>query len=91
MTESTHELDCEKALTELYGYLDGALTPGRKSQIRGHLDTCMHCFEAYDFEEDLRQVVAHCCQEEAPSQLKARILAMLNQDPAPTAVPNDDT
>lgn len=76
------EQDCQKALAELYVFLDGVLDDERRSQIKGHLDGCMHCFEAFDFEVELRQVVAQCCREEVPSELRERILKMLDEDAA---------
>ena len=45
--------DCDDALTQLYEYLDGELTPDRRESIRTHLDDCAPCLAAHDFEDGL--------------------------------------
>ncbi len=65
---------CLEALRELYSFLDGELTEERRGAIRGHLDECGGCVEAFDFEVELRQVVSRCCREtEVPQDLRLRI------------------
>lgn len=69
--------DCNDALHELSTFLDGELTDGRRAAIRHHLDDCHPCLEAFDFEAELRQVIAHHCRETVPEALKARIADLL--------------
>ena len=64
---------CEDALHTLYDYLDGELTDERRATIRRHLDQCQPCLHAYDFETELKMVVARSCREQVPETLKARI------------------
>lgn len=65
---------CLEALRELYSFLDGELTEERRASIRGHLDECGGCVEAFDFEVELREVVSRCCREtEVPEHLRVRI------------------
>ena len=64
---------CEDALHTLYDYLDGELTDERRATIRRHLDQCQPCLHAYDFESELKIVVARSCREQVPDALKARI------------------
>lgn len=71
--------DCNDAIRELYTFLDGELTPGRRETIRGHLDDCHPCLEAFDFEAELRLVVSHHCRETVPDALKARIAQLLGE------------
>lgn len=75
-----HDEGCSDAIQELYTFLDGELTEDRRSSIRGHLDDCHECLEAFDFEAELRMVVSHHCRETVPEALKARIAAILAQD-----------
>ncbi len=75
-----HEEDCDNAIRELYTFLDGELTATRRAAIRGHLDDCHPCLEAFDFEAELRQVISHHCRETVPETLKARIAALLAED-----------
>jgi mycothiol system anti-sigma-R factor len=64
---------CEEALHELYHFLDGELTDERRVLIEVHLDGCTTCLGAFDFEADLRRVVAERCRDVVPESLRARI------------------
>ena len=79
---AVHDEDCEDAIRELYTFLDGELTDARRASIRGHLDGCHPCLEAFDFEAELRMVVSHHCRETVPEPLKQRIASLLAQDVA---------
>lgn len=72
--------DCSDALHELYQYLDGELTDGRRHIIAEHLTACGECFEAFDFQAELRQVIAHKCRDEVPDALKARVADLLESE-----------
>jgi len=69
---------CEEALQELYVYLDGELTEEKRGAIRGHLDDCNPCFEAFDFEAELRIVISTRCRDEVPESLRDRIAQQLH-------------
>ncbi|NLV55906.1 MAG: mycothiol system anti-sigma-R factor [Acidimicrobiales bacterium] len=70
--------DCSDALHELYQYLDGELTEERRAIISTHLNACGECFEAFDFQAELRQVVAYKCRDEVPEALKSRIAGLIS-------------
>lgn len=72
--------DCSDALHELYQYLDGELTDDRRQVIESHLHACGECFEAFDFQAELKQVVAQKCREEVPESLKARVAQLLEEE-----------
>jgi mycothiol system anti-sigma-R factor len=76
--------NCDDALHELYGFLDGELTSDRKAAISAHLDDCPPCFEAFDFEAELRLVIARKCQETVPDSLKHRIAEALRSEQQPS-------
>ena len=64
-----------EALRQLYGFLDGELTPDRRTTIRTHLDRWACCLEAFDFEAELRVVVSTCCRrDEVPEELRVRVV-----------------
>ena len=81
MADSNHDDHehgtCTEAITSLYEYLDGELTTERRADIQQHLDDCSPCFEAFDFEAELRIVVAQKCREQVPDSLKERVTAAL--------------
>lgn len=82
--------NCDDAIRELYGFLDGELTDERRRRIRDHLDECSPCLEVFDFEAELRNVVATKCREQVPDSLKQRIAEALRH-PQPGAAGGFDT
>ena len=72
--------DCNDAVHALYHFLDGELTPAKRSAIERHLDDCPPCFEAFDFEAELRQVIAQKCREQVPETLRLRIAEVIQHE-----------
>lgn len=69
---------CADAVRDLYLFLDAELDEGRMVQIRAHLEQCSPCFEAFDFEAELRIVVStRAARSEMPEEFRARLLTML--------------
>jgi mycothiol system anti-sigma-R factor len=66
-------VDCKETLHRLYIYLDGELTDERRAEIKRHLDECPPCYEAFDFEADLRIVIAQRCKDRVPDTLRERV------------------
>jgi mycothiol system anti-sigma-R factor len=66
-------MDCDETIHRIYEYLDGELTVWRRQAISRHLDECPPCAEGFDFEIELRQVIASKCRDEVPAELKLRI------------------
>ncbi len=73
-------LDCRETVHRLYHYLDGELTATRKLEIKQHLDECSPCLRAFDFESELRSLVASCCRDTVPDHLKERIAAAIDHE-----------
>jgi mycothiol system anti-sigma-R factor len=69
--------ECQEALDTLYHFLDGELTEERRHQIQHHLDDCSPCLEAFDFEAELKIVIARRCRETVPEGLRIRIQVAL--------------
>ncbi len=67
------EVDCNETIERLYHYLDGELTDERRKEIRVHLDECAPCLGAFDFESDLRKVIANRCKDHVPDSLRQRV------------------
>lgn len=74
---SEEPVDCEETIERLYYYLDGELTEERRTVIQHHLDDCSPCLDAFDFEMELRRVVAEKCRERVPESLMAKVRAAL--------------
>lgn len=72
--------DCDDALHQLYEFLDGELTTERRELIRHHLDECIPCLGAFDFEAELRLVIAQKCRDSVPDDLRRRIADLIEAD-----------
>jgi mycothiol system anti-sigma-R factor len=72
--------DCDDAVHRLYHFLDGELDDRRRSDIKRHLDECLPCLEAFDFEAELRIVIAQKCRDEVPEHLRERIAQALRHE-----------
>lgn len=81
MTEKSHgvnsEGECEETLAKLYTFLDGEMTQARKAKIRHHLDECSPCLEAYEFESELRLMIAAKSRDTCPDELRRKIAQIL--------------
>ena len=76
-------IDCTNAVHVLYQFLDGELTEVRRLEIQAHLQACLPCWEAFDFEAELKMFVGKRCQERAPEGLRERVIKSLAGDPEP--------
>ena len=79
-------MDCEETIRQVYLYLDGEVTTFRRWQITRHLHRCPPCQNGFDFELELRQVVARRCHDEVPTDLRQRIedaLGLFDTNPDP--------
>ena len=73
--------DCNETLKELETFLDGELTEDAVAHIRGHLEGCPDCYQAFDFHAELKMVIAaKCSNDEMPAGLLARIEQCLGAD-----------
>lgn len=77
--ELTGTGDCQDALQTLYHYLDGELTPERRVAIQRHLSQCAPCLHAFDFESELKAVVARSCRDQVPESLRKRVADVIEQ------------
>ncbi len=77
--------ECDDALSELYTFLDEELTPENRARIRDHLDACHGCLEVYDFEAELRHVIAQKCRDQVPPDVLQRLRDKLHREMTGTA------
>lgn len=71
---------CQEALATLYSFLDGELTPDRRLKIQHHLDECAPCLQAFDFEAELKLLIARKCRDEVPESLRRRVAEALRAE-----------
>lgn len=73
--------DCKETIRELEAFLDGALSEDGQQAIHAHLDGCIDCLQAFDFQAELRTVIAAKCRnDEMPPGLLSRIEQCFNED-----------
>lgn len=73
--------DCSETIRELDAYLDGELPDEVRSHIHAHLDGCMDCLQAFDFEAELKAAIRRkCTSDQMPDGLKERIARCFSDD-----------
>ncbi len=72
--------DCSETVHELHFFLDGEITEEKRQRIQTHLDDCPPCLQAFDFEAELRAVIADKLKVDVPDYLAARIRAAIAAD-----------
>lgn len=76
--------DCRLTLRDLERFLDGELSAEQRTHVLEHLDDCLECYHAYDFQAELRQVVAaKCSNDELPAELQERLRRACHGDGSP--------
>ncbi len=77
MTDYQHKPDCSRTVHELHTFLDREITDESRLRIQAHLDECPPCGHAFDFEAELRHVIADRLRTEVPASLAERIRAAI--------------
>ncbi len=73
-------MDCSEAIHGIYHYLDGELTDEKRALIAHHLDLCPPCADGFDFETELRHLIARKCRDDVPPDLRRRIAAAIGHE-----------
>jgi mycothiol system anti-sigma-R factor len=71
---------CEKALADVYLYLDRELTWWRRRRIRIHLSDCPPCMHGFEFERRLKVVVRTRLAEDVPPEFIERLHEALRRE-----------
>jgi mycothiol system anti-sigma-R factor len=66
--------DCEKALENLYLFIDQEIDTASCAEIQTHIDECTTCLSEYDLERVVKALVSRSCSEVAPEPLRAKVL-----------------
>jgi mycothiol system anti-sigma-R factor len=75
-----HEVPCSEVLDRIYTYLDGELESGDCAKVRQHLDECGPCLREYGLEESVKRLVhKHCGCDNAPAELRAKVLVRIRE------------
>jgi len=74
-----HATPCSEVLEQVYLYLDGEDEAASRENVRQHLDECAPCLRKYGLEQAVKALVARCCAERAPQDLRDRVLVRLQE------------
>ncbi len=74
-------MDCSDAIHQIYHFLDGELTEEKRVAIAKHLDRCPPCANGFDFETELRALIARKCRDDVPPELRRRIADAIGHEP----------
>lgn len=73
--------NCNETIRELDAFLDGELPDDVRDHIHLHLNSCMDCLQAFDFQAELKLAIRRkCSTEEMPPGLLGRIEMCFNTD-----------
>ena len=75
-----HGTDCNEVLSWVYDFLDGEIDDERRASVLAHLEECPPCLQQYSLEKAVKALVYRsCCQETAPSELRVRVIARIQE------------
>ena len=73
--------DCRDTIRALDAFLDDELPTEVRTHIHAHLESCTDCFQAFDFEAELKQAIRRkCSNDELPPGLLSRIEQCFDED-----------
>ncbi len=71
--------DCEKAIDQLYLFLDREIDTASCDEIQNHIDDCADCLNEFHLEEVVKMLVSRSCSEVAPRPLREKVLFSIRQ------------
>ena len=66
--------DCEKALENLYLFIDQEIDTASEAEIQTHIDECTPCLSEFELERVVKSLVSRSCTEVAPDVLRQKVL-----------------
>ncbi len=70
---------CEKAKAELEEFLHHELNTKDTADVAEHIENCVDCTDEHLLGLALTEKVRQACQEQAPSELRQRVLSALTE------------
>ena len=74
----SQDCSCAEARAHLEAFLDRECTADLAERLAQHVATCPHCSRIADAETHLREILRSRCVEQAPPELRARVLGRLS-------------
>ena len=74
----SQDCSCAEARAHLEAFLDHECDGDLRSRLEAHVASCEHCSRIADAETHLREILRSRCVEQAPPELRARVLGRLS-------------
>ena len=88
--EKDEPCSCSEARAHLERFLDHECDGDLTARLAERVATCEHCSRIADAETHLREILRSRCAEQAPPELRARVLGRLSVMRAATSVTTAD-
>ena len=76
-SEKDERCSCSEAREHLERFLDHECDGDMTARLAEHVASCEHCSRIADAETHLREILRSRCAEQAPPELRARVLGRL--------------
>ena len=76
--DDSQDCSCAEARAHLEAFLDHECDGDLRSRLEAHVASCEHCSRIADAERHLREILRSRCAEQAPPELRARVLRRLS-------------
>ena len=77
-TDGSQDCSCAEARAHLEAFLDRECTADLTERLAQHVAACPYCSRIADAETHLREILRSRCAEQAPPELRARVLGRLS-------------
>jgi mycothiol system anti-sigma-R factor len=71
--------DCSEVIHQIFVFIDNELDQASCGEIQQHLDECGPCLAKYDLERTVKSLVARSCAEQAPAELREKVLLRIRE------------
>jgi len=71
--------DCSEVIHQIFVFIDNELDQASCGEIQQHLDECGPCLAKYDLERTVKALVARSCSEQAPEDLREKVLLRIRE------------
>jgi mycothiol system anti-sigma-R factor len=79
MSDKPEKDRCSEVLSRMYFFIDNELADADSHQIQQHLDECRPCLREVDLERIVKALIARSCVEQAPVELRQRVMFTIRQ------------
>jgi mycothiol system anti-sigma-R factor len=76
---ASHDTDCSEVIHQIFTFIDNEMPQADCALIQKHLDECGPCLAKYDLERTVKSLVARSCSEQAPTELREKVLFRIRE------------